>query len=350
LIIYRKAAQVRVRRSSVPEPPWWYATSVAPYGARRAAPIAIDYLDLRASWSERMEVPVTDDARDDLERLATRLEPPVLIDAAEFSESIFRRGREIAAVLAEWHLPATLLLSTRGDIEDPDADMIALAAWPVDLERIETLASGLQERAWGMVVPIMFPVTTDLALLEMLSQTATRNKARFFTGISVEIDATAKQAMARSLTLPDDEETYQSLFHADLEPVHIATERHIAALAAASDLADFIVPPGWPEKTNWNAAILLTLTATRMLALQTDTELAGTIARSARVVAQLEKPISRIAEAASLAIVDTLDEASVDILTDWISDGRSPFVDRVNEQWRLRRDAGMGSEELKIEN
>ena len=342
MIIYRKGAQVRVRRSSVPEPPWWYATALAPYGARRGTPVAIDYLDLLASWSDKMEVPVTDDARDDLERLATRLEPPVLIEAAEFSESIFRRGREMSALLAEWHLPATMLLSTRGDIDDADADMIALAAWPLDLERIETLARGLRERAWGMAVPVMFPVTTNLESLETLCQAAARNHARFFSAVSVEIDATAKQAMALSLTLPDDDETYQSLFHADLEPVHVATERHIAALAAASGMDDFVVPPGWPEKTNWNAAILLTLTATRMLALQSDTELAGTIARSARVVAQLEKPISRIAEAASLAIVETLDEASVDILTDWIAVGRSPFVERVNEQWRLRRDAGMG--------
>lgn len=341
MIVYRKAAQVRVRRSAVPEPPWWYATAVAPYGARRALPVAIDYLDLRASWSERMDVPIAEDPRDDLERLATRLETPVLIEAAEFSESIFRRGRDIAALLAEWRLPSTMLLSTRGDIDGANADMTALAAWPLDLERLEQLAGGLKGRPWGMVVPVMFPATTDLGSLDEVCRIAAGSGARFFAAISVELDATAKQAMARLLTLPDDEETYQSLFHADLEPVHIATERHVAALAAANGMADFIVPPGWPERSNWNAAILLTLTAARMLALQSDTELAGTIARSGRVVAGLEKPVSRIVEAASLSIVDALDEASVDILTDWIERGRSAFVDRVNEQWRLRRDAGM---------
>ncbi len=341
MIIYRKAAQVRVRRSAFPEPPWWYATAVIPYGARRALPVAIDYLDLRASWSERMEVAVADDPRDGLERLATRLEPPVLIDAAEFSESIFRRGRDIAALLGEWRLPATMLVSTRGDVDDANADMIALAAWPVDLERLEMLAAGLEGRPWGMVVPVMFPATTDLGSLEALCRIAAGRGARFFASVSVELDATAKQAMARVLTLPDDEETYQSLFHADLEPVHVATERHVAALAAANGMADFIVPPGWPERTNWNAAILLTLTAARMLAMQSNTELAGTIARSARAVAALEKPVARIVEAASLSIVETLDEVSVDILTDWIAEGRSAFVERVNEQWRLRRDAGM---------
>ena len=291
-----------------------------------------------------MDVAVAEDPRDDLERLATRLEPPVFIDAAEFSESIFRRGRDIAALLAEWRLPSTMLISTRGDVEDANAEMIALAAWPVDLERLETLARGLAGRPWGMVVPVMFPATTHLGSLDALCQIAGRSDARFFAAISVEPDATAKQAMARILTLPDDEETYQSLFHADLDPVHIATERHVAALAAAHGMADFIVPPGWPERTNWNAAILLTLTAARMLAMGSDTELAGTIARSARAVAALDKPVARIVEAASLSIVETLDEASVDILTDWISEGRSAFVDRVNEQWRLRRDAGMGDE------
>jgi hypothetical protein len=342
LIVYRKTTQVRVRRSAVPEPPWWYATAVAPYGTRRAAPVSIDYLDLRASWSERMDVWVTDDPRDELERLATRLEPPVLIEASEFSETIFHRGREIAELVAEWRLPSTMLVSTRGEIEAAAAETIALAAWPVDLERLASQAAGLRGRAWGMVIPVMFPATTDLAALESLCVMAANNAAQFFAAIPIELDATAKQAMARSLTLPEDEETYQHLFHADLEPVHTATERHIAALAAGAGIADFIVPPGWPARTNWNAAVLLALTATRMLAMQSDTELAGTIARSARTVACLDKPVARIVEAASLAIVETLDEASVDILTDWITTGRSTFVERVNEQWRLRRDAGMG--------
>jgi hypothetical protein len=106
-------------------------------------------------------------------------------------------------------------------------------------------------------------------------------------------------------------------------------------------MADFIAPPRWEERTNWNAAVLLTLTATRMLAMASDIELAGTIARSARLVASLEKPLERIAEAASLGIVEGLDEASADILSDWLAGARSPFVERVNREWRLRRDAGM---------
>jgi hypothetical protein len=83
------------------------------------------------------------------------------------------------------------------------------------------------------------------------------------------------------------------------------------------------------------------LTATRMIAMERDIELAGTLARSARSIAELDKPLARIAAAASLSIVDALDEASVDILSDWLAGARSPFVDRVNEEWRLRRDAGL---------
>jgi hypothetical protein len=104
---------------------------------------------------------------------------------------------------------------------------------------------------------------------------------------------------------------------------------------------DFAVPPYWERKSNWNAAVLLTLTATRMIAMERDVELAGVIARSARAVAELDKPIERIAEAASLSIVESLDEASVDILTEWLESGRAAFVERINKEWRLRRDAGV---------
>jgi hypothetical protein len=144
--------------------------------------------------------------------------------------------------------------------------------------------------------------------------------------------------MARSLTLPGEEETYTTLFHSDLEPIHVATERHIAALASAAGMSDFIVPPDWQERTNWNAAIVLTLTAARMIAMEYEVELAGALARAARAVAELDKPLTRIAEAAPLSIVEALDEVSVDILSEWLQSGRSVFVERINERWRLRRD------------
>lgn len=341
MIIYRKGAPVRIRRSPAPAPPWWFATAIAPYAPRRAAPVAIDYLDLRATAGDRLEVGVADDVRDHLERISPRIEGPVLVDAAEFAEVVFRRGGEILTLMSDSALPSMALVSTRGAVPAVPADVFVLAAWPPDVEQLEQRAGELRDHAWGMVVPVLFPVTTSLAALDDLCAVARRGGAKFFAALPIDPDATAKQAIAHSLTLDDDGETYQHLFHADLEPVHVASERHIAALAAESGMADFVVPPRWEEKSNWNAAVLLTLTATRMLAMEASTELAGTIARSARAVAALEKPLVRIAAAASLSIVESLDEASVDILSDWL-EGRLPaFVESVNTRWRLRRDAGL---------
>ena len=93
MILYRKAQQLRTQRSAIPAPPFWAATTIAPYGPRRAAPIAIDYLELRASYSDRMEVTVCADVRDELER-SSRIVEPAMIEATEFAEVIFRRGEE----------------------------------------------------------------------------------------------------------------------------------------------------------------------------------------------------------------------------------------------------------------
>ena len=336
MILYRKSAQLRLRRAATPEPPWWFATAIAPYGPKRATPVAIDYLELRASCPERMEVSVTENLGAELRRSALKIAPPVLIDATEFAEVVFRRGEE---ALESLDLPAMFLASPRGALPaDPGPATIVLAAWPLEFHRLEALAAQARGAEWGLAVPVLFPVTTDLTALGQLRDIARDNGARFFAAIPVEPDPTAKQAIARSLTLSDDDETYHTLFHADLDPLHVATERHIAALAAEAGLEDFVVPPEWHRRTNWNAAILLTLTATRMLAMDHEVELAGTLARSARVVAELEKPVERIAEAASLAIVEAIDEVSADVLTEWLETGRSAFAERINARWRVRRD------------
>ncbi|MGZ7041043.1 MAG: hypothetical protein ACXVH7_04540, partial [Thermoanaerobaculia bacterium] len=191
---------------------------------------------------------------------------------------------------------------------------------------------------WGLVIPVIFPVTTSLEALSELCELASAHKAGFFAAAAVDLDPTAKQAIAQSLSL--DDETYTMLFHADLDPIQVATERHIAALAAERGMHDVVVPPGSDEKSNWKAAALLMTTATRMLAMERDIDTATMIARSARAVAELNKPIQRIAEAASLTIVESLDEVSVEILTEWM-EGTSWFVERVNREWRLRRDVGV---------
>ncbi|HEX9164247.1 MAG TPA: hypothetical protein VF980_21270 [Thermoanaerobaculia bacterium] len=339
MIVYRKSSQLRIKRSAAPEPPFWCATSVAPYSARRAAPIAIDYLELRASSTERLEVNVCDRTRDELERTSARLAQPVLVEASEFAEAIFRRGEEVLDFCTGQNLAAVHLVSTRGALpEKQHADMtLVIAAWPLDFDRFEELCGGAHG-SWGIAVPVLFPVTTDLVALQEIAALAKTKGAQFLASIPVEIDATAKQAIAQSLSLDGDHETYAALFHSNLDPVHVATERHIAALAAEAGLADHVVVPRSDEETNWNAAIMLTMTATRMLAMEHEIDLAALLARSARAVAELDKPLTRIAEAASLSIVGALDDVSVDVLSEWL-DGKEPtFVRRINERWRLRRD------------
>jgi hypothetical protein len=346
VILFRKAPSLRIVRAGIPEPPYWAATTIAPYSARRAAPVAIDYVALTASASERLEVTVCDDVLRDLERgghaaalmqgggIAAALHSPILIDAAESAEVVYRRGDDALRACQA----AMFLTSTRGALPSVARGeaIVVIAAWPLDLARLNRLFDEARERRlrWGVAIPVLYPVTTDMRALDRLAEAA--HDALFFAALPVEAEATARKAIAESL--PElDAETYDLLFHGDLEPLHVATERHIAALAAELGADDFVIPPRWEQRSNWNGAVLLTLAASRMLAMKLDVETASRIARSARTVAQLDKPIERIAAAAHLSIVESLDEISVDALTEWLESGRSSFVDHVTKQWRLRR-------------
>jgi hypothetical protein len=337
VILYRKGASLRVRRWAAPEGPFWCATAIAPYGAKRATPIAIDYLGLRATGvGEKLEVAVCDDVRDELERLRV-LAAPVLVDAAEQAEVVFRRGADALAYCDEQELAALQLVSTRGALPLQEHATIAIAAWPLELAPLEELFRDANGRRWGVAVPVLFPVTTELAPLAALADAAQAHGAAFFAAIGIDVEPTAKQALAQSLNLDTDDDRYAMLFHAAIEPVHLATERHIAALAHERGMADFIVPPRWEERSNWNAAVLLTLTASRMIAMELDLDLAGRIARSARAIAELDKPLLRIAESASLSIIGGLDETSVEALTSWIGGEPARFCAFVDEQWRMKR-------------
>jgi hypothetical protein len=216
---------------------------------------------------------------------------------------------------------------------------IAIAAWPLELPRLRELFAAARERSltWGVAVPLVYPVTTDLAALDALADAAREHGAACLASIPHEVEATAKQVIAQSMNLDDEDDRYAILFHGDVAPMHLATERHLAALATERGLADFITPPRWEQRSNWNAAALLTLLASRMIAMDVDLDLAGRIARSARAIAELDKPIARVAEAASLSIIEALDEVSADVLTEWIAGRASAFAEDVNGQWRLRR-------------
>jgi hypothetical protein len=337
LILYRKTTPLRIKHAAAPEPPFWFATAIAPYSPRRSSPISIDFLDLTATLVERAEVQVCESVKSEIER-AARLDEPLLIEASEFAELIFRRGEEALALAEANGIGALHLVSTRGAVPKKVGSdtVVAISAWPLEFDRLEKLFDHAKSSKWGVVVPVMHPVTTHLPALAQLADLARKYEASFFSAIAIELDATAKQEIAKS-----DEDAYEVLFHGDAAALHLATERHIAALAAEREMSDFVTPPRWDRKSNWNAAILLTLTAARMIAMEHDVELAGTIARSARAVAALEKPIERIAEAASLSIIESLDEVSVDLLSEWLESGRATYAERVNQEWRLRRDAGM---------
>jgi hypothetical protein len=336
LILYRKSPTLRIKRAAAPEPPFWFGSAIAPYSPRRAQPVAIDYLDLRATASEKLEVAVCEHVRDELSR-ATRLREPLLIDAAEIAEAIFRRADEANEFCIDYDLAAMTIASTRGALPSVISDVV-IAAWPVEMVRLDALfaEAAARQMRWGVAVPVVYPITTDLLVLNALADLAKKHGASFFAAIGVELDATAKQSLASTLALASDE--YETLFHAELEPVTTATERHVAALAFERGMLDFVVPPRWHERSNWNAAVLLALTASRMQRIDYEPELALTLARAARSVAALEKPLAKIAAAASLSIVEVLDDASVDILTEWIGSGRSAFVERVNREWRMRRE------------
>lgn len=338
MIVYRKVAPLRIRRAAMPEPPFWAAMSIAPYGARRAAPIAVDYLDLSVAAAEKLEVTVTEHVRDELERTTGRhpLHEPVLIDAAEFCESVFRRGEEALAFCEEQDRGAIFLTSTRGAVPSrPYANaVIAIAAWPLELQTLEHVFANAAGTPWGVAVPVIFPVTTNDVALTQLAELAKKHGAQFLAPLPVDLDPTAKQALAQSLSLAGDDDTYATLFHADLSGVHVAAERRIGAIAAACGMADFLIPPRWERKSNWNAAVVLKLAASRMMAMDQDIDVATELARSAGIIAALEKPIEWIGAAASLAIIEGLDATSVEILTDWLREGRSELADEISEQWR----------------
>jgi hypothetical protein len=338
VILYRKGSALRVRRMQAPEPPFYCATQVAPYGARKADPVGIDYLTMRSVTAERGEVAVAGDVRDELER-ARNLTPPVLVDATESAERVFRRAEDVLVHLTAADTPALHLIATRGVLPDAGAAKIVIAAWPLDLTRLENLFTQAAQRAvdWGVLVPLVYPLTTALEPLRLLADLAAAHGASFLASASVETDPVARQAVARALDLEPEDDRYAMLFHGSVEPIQLSTERHIAALAAARALPDRILLPDHDRRTNWNAAAWLTVTASRMLAMELDIELATSIARSARRIAALDKPLTRIAESASLAIIGGIDETAVAMLTEWLAGGTAEFANFVDAQWRLPR-------------
>jgi hypothetical protein len=343
LILYRKSPALRILRAPSPQPPFWAATTIAPYGSRRGSPVSIDYLELRASHSEKLEVTVCEDPADELSRWSERhaLTGPLLVEASERAEEVFRRGDALVELLCRADTPLMELISASGvlPLSIGATNVLAISMWPLDLPRIARLvrSAGASGARWGAVVPVIHPVTTALGDLRDLASIVASENGKFLAAVPLEVDPTARLAIARTLSADDSDDSYASLFHGDLETIHVATERHIAALASEHGLADSIPVPG-DAKSNWTAAAFLMLAGSRMLAMKRETEVAWTVLRSATAVARLDKPIARVAAAASLSIIDALDPISVVALTEFLESGKSRFTDDIHEQWRLRRD------------
>ena len=344
MIRYEKKRTLGITRTPVPQQPFWARTTLSPYSWPRSSPFSIDFLSLTARGTEAMDVEVSERLHDQLAR-ESPIESPVLIDATGPAETIYRRGNESADWTTSHRLSTTLLISA----ESANADAIpatgaqlALAVWPLPIEPLGELFQKLRESGlhWGLAVPVIYPVTTDLGFLERLADHAARAGASFLGALPIDLEPTAKRALAGLLELNDEADSYSTLFHSELETLIVATERHIAALAGERNLLDFVPPPSAGQRTNWNAAVHLTLTATRMLKLKDRTEFAWTLLRAAQAVAALQKPIERIASVASLSIIPGLGPEISVALEEWTRTGRSALTDAVHDQWSLRRDHG----------
>lgn len=338
MIVFRKADALRIVRARAPLPPFWAEVTIAPYGALREEPVAIDYVQAAASGETRLEVSVCRDVASRLD-LAPAPEGPVLVDASGSVEEVFRRGTEISRILASRGTRPTLLISTHGALPERGfAGALIIAAWPAEEASLQRLFREAHDRdiEWGAIIPIVFPVTTRLETLAAIADAARHSNARFLAAMPVDLEPSAKRALARMLPAGDGSE-YDALFHDDLETITVATERHVAALAHERGLLDHVAI-GPANRGNWDAAAMLARAGSRMLRMNRDVELGWEFLREAAIVAELEKPITAVAEAAPLSIIEPLTPPVIDALTEWLANGQSSYVASIDAEWRLRRD------------
>ncbi|MEO8218598.1 MAG: hypothetical protein ABI718_16095 [Acidobacteriota bacterium] len=349
MITYRKSRKLNLHRTVAPEIPFGARTVVAPYSSPRAAPVFVDHLQLEATGVPDALVDVADDIVDLLERedLHNTLTGPVMVEATGLAESVFRRGQVASEFLHARALDTSVLISTEGRVpagHEGARQVLTISTWPLDLDALRPLFRNAHESEWhwGAFVPVIFPQTTSMPNLEELADLVADNGGSFLAAVSIDLDPTAKSSIAGELFADEDEESYDVLFHSDLDLIGVATERHIAALAMERQLGEFVQLPGDGEKSNWNAAVLLTHAGSRLIRMKSDAELGWMLLRSAKTVAQLSKPLTVIAAAASLSIIESLEEIVVDALTEWLDCGRAAFFEDVHQNWRLRRDYGAG--------
>jgi hypothetical protein len=338
VIVFRKTDALRIVRARAPQPPFWAEVTIAPYSPHREEPVAIDYLQATASGETRLEVSVCRDVAPRLDSAAVH-EGSVLVDSAGSVEEVFRRGAGISRILASRGIHPTLLVSSHGALPERGfAGTLIIAAWPAEEASLQRLFREAHDRdiEWGAIIPIVFPVTTRLETLAGIADAARRSNARFLAAMPVDLEPSAKRALARMLPAGDGSE-YDTLFHDDLETLTVATERHVAALAHERALLDHVaLTPA--DRGNWGAATMLARAGSRMLRMNRDVELGWEFLREAAIVAQLERPIAAVAEAAPLSIIEPLTPPVIEALNEWLANGQSSYVASIDGAWRLRRD------------
>jgi hypothetical protein len=330
--------------SSVPQTPFWASTTLSPYRGRARSDLAIDYRQLLAEPGGADLVTIWEGDAETIRIEST----PLLIDATGPLEEYYGRGSLLANRALEDRLETSMLICSGSTLEeiDPHDDLtVTLTTWPLDLPAIEDRASMLHARRfqWGLAIPIVYPITTELSMLRRLADVAAANGASYIISIALDIDPAAKQRIAMSMVA--DEESYVTLFGADLETITVATERHIAALAHERGLSDILLLPRHEERSNWNASVLLSTAGSRMLRMKRDAEEGWRLVRAAKVIAELDKPIERIAQMASLSIIDGVSALAVEIVSEWLQRRPARKFEEISSSWRLRRDYGVDDEE-----
>jgi hypothetical protein len=340
LIHYRPGRSLRIRRSPLPEPPFFVRTTVSPYSYAPAQPVAIDYVQLTASGTARDEVVYCEDPKDMVERERS-LDDPVLVDASGPAESAHFAGADVTCGLIEQRHSVTHLVSSEGALgEIPPEVIVVVAAWPPEIPKIRELCREAAGRVaqCGVIVPVVPAITTDINLVNDICAAAVEGGAKFLASVTIEADPGARRAIAAVREGSDDEEEYASLFDFRDDTLLAATERHIAAFATEHGLGTLVPVASSEPFSNIAAAALLTSCATKMLRMERDVEVAWKLQRSAAIVTQLGKPLRWIADAAPLSIVEGLDETSIAILSDWLSAKRPKFVKQIDAAWNVRRD------------
>jgi hypothetical protein len=330
MLTYRKKQRLRTRRFDAPEPPFFARELILPYSGAPVGGLVFDWRELTARAALPGEASVSTAAPGERPPLPPPLqgethgcdEQPAFVDGTPWAETVF------GAAAAFAHR-ARVLRSVESLGEENDV----VVFWPPDPTALEG------RKMKGLLVPVIFPATTDLDTLRRAVEAVA--SAEFVAAVPVEPDAVAKRRIAEMVALSDEDERYEVLFHDNVDPLVTATERHIAALAAEAGLADHLSPG---DRSNWSAAARLALAGSRLVRMD-DVELGLTLLRSARAVANTDKHLARVAQAASLSIIEGLDEVSAEALSEWLESGGAALFEEIDSRWRLRRDYAPAGEE-----